>query len=160
MAKISVLIVNYNYGRFLRQCIESVLAQTLTEEMEIVLVDDGSTDETAEVLRDFPMVRCIFQDHSGVAAARNRALKEARGDYIAFLDADDLWKKEKLALQMKYLREHPDCGIVFTGYENLLENGVSPDEPWVKQNILFAAKRKLLFIQASSGETPSSRKFS
>ena len=142
MAKISVLIVNYNYGRFLRQCIESVLAQTLTEEMEIVLVDDGSTDETAEVLRDFPMVRCIFQDHSGVAAARNRALKEARGDYIAFLDADDLWKKEKLALQMKYLREHPDCGIVFTGYENFLENGVSPDEPWVKQNILFAAKNK------------------
>ena len=142
MAKVSVLIVSYNYGRFLRQCIESVLVQTCSEELEIVLVDDGSTDETAQLLRDFPMVRTVFQNHSGVAAARNRALREAAGDYIAFLDADDLWKKEKLALQLKYLREHPDCEIVFTGYENFLENGVSPDEKWVKQSILFAEKNK------------------
>ena len=142
MAKISVLIVSYNYGRFLQACIESVLAQTCSEELEIVLVDDGSTDETAEVLRAFPVVRRVSQNHSGVAAARNRALREASGDYIAFLDADDLWKKEKLALQLKYLREHPDCEIVFTGYENFLEGDVSPDEKWVRQNILFAKKNK------------------
>lgn len=142
MARISVLIVSYNYGRFLRQCIESVLAQTCSEELEIVLVDDGSSDETTELLCDFPMVRYIFQNHSGVAAARNRALKEATGNYIAFLDADDMWKKEKLACQLKYLREHPNCEIVFTGYENFLENDVSPDEIWVKKNILFAAKNK------------------
>ncbi|MBQ3705273.1 MAG: glycosyltransferase family 2 protein [Clostridia bacterium] len=142
MARISVLIVSYNYGRFLRACIESVLAQTCSEELEIVLVDDGSTDETAGLLRAFPMVRRVFQAHSGVAAARNRALREASGDYIAFLDADDLWKKDKLALQLKYLREHPDCEIVFTGYENFLEDGVSPDEKWVRQNILFAAKNR------------------
>jgi|GEM_PF-561031 len=142
MAKISILIVSYNYGRFLRQCIESVLGQTCSEELEIVLVDDGSSDETAEVIRAFPMVRYVFQPHSGVAAARNRALREASGDFIAFLDADDIWKKDKLALQLQYLREHPDCEIVFTGYENFLENGVSPDEEWVKQNILFAAKNK------------------
>ncbi len=142
MARISVLIVSYNYGRFLRQCIESVLAQTCSEEMEIVLVDDGSTDGTAQLLSDFPMVRYVFQDHSGVAAARNRALREASGDYIAFLDADDMWKEEKLALQLDYLRDHPDCGIVFTGYENFLESGVSPDESWVKQDVLFAAKNR------------------
>ena len=140
MAKISVLIVSYNYGRFLRQCIESVLAQTCPGEPEIVLVDDGSTDETKEVLRDFPMVRYIFQEHAGVAAARNRALKEASGDYIAFLDADDMWKKDKLALQLKYFQEHPECGIVFTGYENFLEDGVSPDDDWVKRSMLFAAR--------------------
>ncbi len=142
MADISVLIVSCNYGRFLRPCIESVLAQTCSEELEIILVDDGSTDETAELIRSYPMVHYFFQNHSGVAAARNRAFKEASGDYLAFLDADDLWKKEKLALQMKYLREHPGCEIVFTGYENFLENGISPDEPWVKQNILFAAKNR------------------
>jgi glycosyltransferase involved in cell wall biosynthesis len=142
MAKVSVLIVSYNYGRFLRPCIESVLAQTCSEELEIVLVDDGSTDETAEVLRGFPMVRAVFQPHAGVAAARNRAFREATGDYLAFLDADDLWKKEKLALQLQYLREHPDCEIVFTGYENFLENGVSPDEKWVRQSILFARKNR------------------
>jgi glycosyltransferase involved in cell wall biosynthesis len=107
-----------------------------------VLVDDGSTDATAELVRGFPMVRYVFQDHSGVAAARNRALREASGDYLAFLDADDLWKKEKLELQLQYLREHPDCGIVFTGYENFLEDGVSPDEPWVRKDILFAAKNR------------------
>ena len=142
MAKISVLIVSYNYGRFLRACIESVLAQTCSEELEIVLVDDGSTDDTAELLREFPRVRCVYQNHSGVAAARNRALREASGDYIAFLDADDLWRKEKLALQLNYLREHPECEIVFTGYENFLESGVSLEEGWVRQNILFAVKNK------------------
>ena len=142
MAKVSVLIVSRNYGRFLRPCIESVLAQTCSKELEIVLVDDGSTDETAEVLRGFPMVRAVFQPHAGVAAARNRAFREATGDYLAFLDADDLWKKEKLALQLQYLREHPDCEIVFTGYENFLENGVSPDEKWVRQSILFARKNR------------------
>lgn len=142
MAKISVLIVSRNYGRFLRDCIESVLAQTCREELEIVLVDDGSTDNTADVLRDYPMVRTVFQAYSGVAAARNRALREASGENIAFLDADDLWKKEKLAVQMRYLRDQPDCGIVFTGYENFLEPGVSPDEEWVRRNILFAAKNR------------------
>ncbi len=142
MTKISVLIVNYNYGRFLRECIESVLAQTCSEELEIVLVDDGSTDGTAELLHDYPMVRPVFQHHSGVASARNRAFREAAGDYIAFLDADDLWRKEKLSLQMKYLREHPDCEIVFTGYDNFLESGISPEEKWVRKNILFSARNK------------------
>jgi len=148
MVKISVLIVSYNYGRFLPQCIESVLAQTWSGDLEIVLVDDGSSDGTAELLRGFPMVRYVFQNHSGVAAARNRAFKEATGDYIAFLDADDLWKKEKLALQLKYLQEHPGCEIVFSGYENFLENGVSPDEKWVKHEVLFAAGNKTLLTTA------------
>ena len=148
MAKISVLIVSYNYGRFLRQCIESVLTQTCSEDLEIVLVDDGSTDDTAELLRDLPMVRYCYQEHSGVAAARNRAFREASGDYIAFLDADDMWKKEKLALQLKYLREHPDCEIVYTGYENFLEDGVYPDEKWVKHEVLFAVRNKTLLTSA------------
>ena len=148
MAKISVLIVSYNYGRFLRQCIESVLAQTCSEDLEIVLVDDGSTDDTKELIRDFPMVRYFYQEHSGIVAARNRAFREATGDYIAFLDADDMWKKEKLALQLKYLQEHPDCEIVFSGYENFLEDGVSPDEKWVKHEVLFAARNKTLLTSA------------
>ena len=140
MARISVLIVSYNYGRFLRQCIESVQAQTCSEELEIVLVDDGSTDGTAELIREFPMVRYVYQDHSGVAAARNRAFREASGDFIAFLDADDLWVKGKLALQLAYLKEHPGCGIVFAGYENFLESGVAPDEEWVRKDIFYAAR--------------------
>ena len=138
MSKISVLIVTYNYGAYLKPCLESILAQDYKEELEILVVDDGSTDDTGQVVQAFSQVRYIYQEHKGVGSARNRALKEATGDFFAFCDADDIWKKEKLRIQMDYLREHPDCQIVFTGYENFLEKSVVAEEKWVKNCISFA----------------------
>ncbi|MBE5867567.1 MAG: glycosyltransferase family 2 protein [Lachnospiraceae bacterium] len=138
MSKISVLIVTYNYGRFLAECIDSVMAQDCGEELEILVVDDGSTDDTPKVVANFPQVNYIRQEHRGVSAARNTALKRATGDYLAFLDADDYWKPEKLRLQMAYLKEHPECKIVFTAYENFLESSVSAQEEWVKRCCQFA----------------------
>ncbi len=142
MAKVSVLIACRNYGRYLRACIESVRGQDCGGEPEIIVVDDGSTDDTAQVAQGEPGVRYVWQPHAGVAAARNRALREAGGEYLAFLDADDLWKKDKLALQLRYLREHPGCEIVFTGYENFLEDGADPDGEWVRRSRLFAEKNR------------------
>lgn len=140
MDKISVLIVTYNYGRYLRQCLSSVLAQDCGEELEILVVDDGSTDDTPQIAAEFPQVRYIRQEHLGVSAARNRALSEATGAFFAFLDADDLWKPEKLRLQMDYLRAHPECQIVFAAYENFLEDGLTGKEPWVQRCITFSTR--------------------
>ena len=93
--KVSVIIPTYNYGRFIAKAIESVLAQTHPIE-EIIVVDDGSTDETAETVAKFaPRVTYTRQRNSGVCAARNSGVKHSSGDFIAFLDADDIWHPEK-----------------------------------------------------------------
>src|SRR5512143_3730544 len=105
---VSVVMPVYNGARYLRQALESALAQTYRP-LEIVVVDDGSTDETPAILAEFgTRIRALRQPNSGSAAARNAALDAARGELIAFLDADDLWLPQKLAVQVEYLREHPD----------------------------------------------------
>ena len=97
---ISVVIPAFNAGKFIRATIESVLAQTYPA-TEVIVVDDGSNDDTREVVRSFgEKVVLIEQRHSGVSAARNVAIQNANGEYIAFLDADDLWLPEKLEHQM------------------------------------------------------------
>jgi teichuronic acid biosynthesis glycosyltransferase TuaG len=104
MPAVSVVIPAYNAEAFLARAIRSVEAQSFRD-LEIVVVDDGSTDETADVLRGFAGVRFIRQPHLGAAAARNRALDEATGELVAFLDADDEWLPEKLARQLEFMNE-------------------------------------------------------
>src|SRR5215472_561278 len=100
IAPISVIIPAYNHARFLTPAIESVLSQTM-EPSEIVVVDDGSTDETSSVLGTFGrQIRVVRQKNQGVAAARNRGAELATGEYLAFLDADDLWLPRKLEMQL------------------------------------------------------------
>jgi glycosyltransferase involved in cell wall biosynthesis len=123
---ISVIIPTYNAARFIERTIASVAAQTHTQ-LEILVVDDGSTDRTTEMVeaaaaRD-PRLRLIRQAHEGVAAARNRALTEARGEWVAPIDADDLWHPEKLAQQMTVLRlAGPDTGLVYCWSVGIDEN--------------------------------------
>jgi glycosyltransferase involved in cell wall biosynthesis len=106
MPEVSVIIPTYNSVRYLTQAIDSVLAQTFRD-YEILVIDDGSTDETEEALRCYAdRARYIRQQNSGVAVARNRGIAESRGRYIAFLDADDTWLPHKLELQLEALASH------------------------------------------------------
>ncbi|SMC78614.1 glycosyltransferase family 2 protein [Papillibacter cinnamivorans] len=120
MPRISVIVPCYNYGRFLSECLESLFAQTFRD-FEVLVVDDGSEDYTREAVRNFPAARYFYQEHHGISSARNRGLREAGGECIAFLDADDLWLPDKLEKQAAYLDAHPECNLVFTRMENFYD---------------------------------------
>jgi len=110
---VSVIIPAYNAARFILEALQSVDAQHYYP-LEILLIDDGSTDETVDLVRrNQPNVRIISQANGGVSAARNTGLREATGEFICFLDADDCWFPGKLAAQTAYLAAHPSVGIVY-----------------------------------------------
>jgi glycosyltransferase involved in cell wall biosynthesis len=101
----------YNAEAFIRESIESILAQDWTP-VEIVVVDDGSTDRTAEIVRGFESVRYLHQENAGPSAARNTAINESNGEFVAVLDSDDVMPSNRLTLQATYLLEHPEVGAV------------------------------------------------
>jgi glycosyltransferase involved in cell wall biosynthesis len=115
--RVSAVITTYNYERYVAAAIESVLGQTVPPD-EVVVVDDGSTDGTAAVVAGYTGrgVRYIRQANAGAGAARNRGIRETRGELIAFLDADDCWLPDKLERQLAHLRCYPAVGLV-TGDE-------------------------------------------
>ncbi len=115
LSGISVIIPTYNYGRFIGEAIEGVLSQTLPA-AEIIVVDDGSVDETAaEVAKFGDRVRYIRQENAGVCAARNNGVANSTGEFIAFLDADDIWEPEKLEKQLAKFAEDEEIGLVHCG---------------------------------------------
>ncbi len=125
---ISVIVPVYNVEKYIVETMECVAAQTY-EDWELLLVEDGSSDGTAEKIQRYveekseKRIRLIRQpSNKGAAAARNRGLAEARGRYIAYLDADDLWVPEKLEKELRFLQEK-DAAFVFTGYEFADEQG-------------------------------------
>ena len=96
MPKVTVIIPAYNAEKFIEQTINSVLAQTF-QDFEIIVIDDGSKDKTAEIINSYGfLVRCIQTTNGGVSRARNLGINNALGEYIAFLDSDDLWEPTKL----------------------------------------------------------------
>lgn len=114
---VSVIIPAYNAESYVLEAIKSVLIQSYTP-VEILLIDDGSTDKTVERVQvATPEVKIIRQQNAGVAAARNTGLREARGCYVAFLDADDGWLPGKLSAQTRYLQSHPEVGLVFHSWK-------------------------------------------
>jgi glycosyltransferase involved in cell wall biosynthesis len=119
---VSVLIASYNCARFLPECLKSVLAQTRPPE-EIIVVDDGSEDRTPDVMRSFPDVRYIRQEHGGKSAAFNRAVAEARGDILCHLDADDYWMAPKLERVCKELTDNPALGGAIHEVRHVDEDG-------------------------------------
>lgn len=114
---ITVLIDTYNHERFIEEAIVSVREQDFPRaEIEILVVDDGSTDRTPEIVRKFePHIRLLRKGNGGQASAFNVGIPEARGEFVAFLDGDDWWAKEKLSVVMDYLADRPHVGIVGHG---------------------------------------------
>ena len=121
---VTVIAASYNGERFLSEALASVFAQDF-DSFEVVFVDDGSSDATAQIAQSFPL-RYVYQDNSGLPAARNAGLAVARGTLIAFLDDDDLLPPAKLGIQARYLLEHPRIGCVLGRQEWILEDGVEP----------------------------------
>ena len=117
---VSVIMPVHNGARYIAPAIRSVLDQTYRDQ-ELLVIDDGSTDESGAIAASFPGVRVLRPGRVGVSAARNLGLREAKGELICFLDADDLFGKEKTEKQVRYLLEHPECGIVFCLHENFTD---------------------------------------
>lgn len=132
--RVSVVIPTYNSAATVKEAIESVLAQTYSN-FEVVVIDDGSTDETPSVMRQFgARIRSFRQENQGVSAARNTGIQRSRGEYVAFLDSDDLWLPEKLAEQISWLEADPNLGLVYCDWavvsgEAVLQNSYLEDLP-------------------------------
>lgn len=111
--RVSAVITAYNSEAFIAEAIESILRQSRAVD-EIVVVDDGSTDHTRHIVSEYADqgIKFIQQHNRGAGAARNKGIRETSGEYIAFLDADDVWLENKTRLQVDYLNKHPKAGLV------------------------------------------------
>lgn len=112
----SIVVPAYNVQDTIAETLRSLLGQTF-QDFEIIIVDDGSSDGTREIVNGFDdrRIRLIYQANRGLAGAHNTGIHEARGEFIGFCDADDLWVPEKLEMHVGHLRENPDVGISFSG---------------------------------------------
>jgi hypothetical protein len=125
MSKVSIIIPAYNQARFLGRALGSALEQQGVD-VEVIVVNDGSTDETPAVIARFqadPRLKCIHQGNAGLGAARNRGLAEATGDHVCFLDSDDFYDPQKCAKQAALLDADPELGFVYCDFVTVDENG-------------------------------------
>ncbi|MBN1272100.1 MAG: glycosyltransferase family 2 protein [Candidatus Aminicenantes bacterium] len=133
---ISIIIPAYNRSFTIVEAVKSVLTQTYwnrhhEESYELLIIDDGSTDKTQQTLAPFAgKLRYHYQEHRGISAARNQGLKLARGEFIAFLDSDDLWKEEKINIQMNYMKAFPQAKICCT------------EETWIRNGVFVNPRKK------------------
>jgi glycosyltransferase involved in cell wall biosynthesis len=116
---ITVIIPTYNRHTFLKRALKSVFTQTYLPK-ELIVIDDGSTDETFEIQNDFPSIKYIYQENVGVSAARNRGIEEAKYAWVAFLDSDDEWCVDKLQKQVDFHQQNRDILMSYT------------DEIWIR----------------------------
>lgn len=123
---ISVVIPAYNAQQHIRACLDSVFAQSGAFALEVIVVDDGSSDDTVALVHQRPGVRCLSQRNAGPSAARNAGIAMATGEFIAFLDADDLWPVGKLQLQLQLLQAYPASGLVSGDCRQFDRNGWRP----------------------------------
>lgn len=141
---VSVIIPTYNYGHFIGEAIESASAQTFPVS-EIIVVDNDSTDDTESVVRGFgERVTYIREPNLGVSAARNKGIESSKGDFIAFLDADDTWLPQKIEKQIAKMLDDPEIGVVHCGlreFDNAsgetLALHLDGSEGWVADEMLL-----------------------
>lgn len=124
MAQISVIIPVYNGEKTIIETIRSVLAQTFTD-LEVIVINDGSTDRTTEVIGNIldQRVRLYSYTNGGPATSRNRGIQRSQGQYISFIDADDLWTVDKLEIQYQALQDHPHAAVAYSGTDWIDEQG-------------------------------------
>jgi glycosyltransferase involved in cell wall biosynthesis len=134
---ISIIIPTFNRAGYLREAIQSVLEQDYFSanpypgNYELLIMDDGSSDNTKDVVGSFgKKVNYSFQKNKGVSSARNRGLNLTKGEFVAFLDSDDLWKKQKLTAQMAFMFDHPEAMICCT------------EEIWIRKGIFVNPRKK------------------
>ena len=129
MPTVSVLIPSYNHAHFVTAAVNSALAQTHPD-VDIIVIDDGSKDNTAEVVATFgDKVNYVYQENQGLSAARNTGIRHARGEYIALLDADDLWDPEFIEESLKVIEQNPKVGLTYSWWSHIDENGDPMPEP-------------------------------
>lgn len=123
--EISVVIPSYNYAHLILESLESAFAQTFTD-YEVIVIDDGSTDNTREILKPYDgRITYHYQQNQGIAAARNTGTRLARGKYITYLDADDIWHPDNLRIKHEILSRYPELGGVFSDFLIFSASGVS-----------------------------------
>lgn len=140
---VSVIITCYNHGEFLQHAVESVLGQSYRN-LDVIVVDDGSTDNTGQVARTFTRVRYVCQVNSGLAAARNRGLAESRGKYIVFLDADDFLYENAIEVNLRYMEADPSLAFVSGAHEKVDQWGYPLDDQEQPEVVTTDHYRRLL----------------
>jgi glycosyltransferase involved in cell wall biosynthesis len=143
MTAVTAAITTYNRARYLPGAIESVLAQTYEGDVEVLVVDDGSTDETPQILADYgDRIRVVSQENRGRSGARNTALREASGPFLSFLDSDDRWLPDKLAREAPVLKQRPQAALVH-GHVEVVDDDDRPlPEQTGRHRELFSAAHR------------------
>ncbi len=137
---VSVIIPVYNGEHYIEQAIYSVINQTY-KFLEIILIDDGSTDRSKNIIKSIQTeqvsrkINYFYQKNQGVAIARNQGISHSKGEYIAFLDQDDIWMPNKLSLQIKFLKDNPNIDFVLGKQKIFLEEGI-PQPKWLRPQYL------------------------
>jgi len=136
---VSVIITVYNGATYIAEAIQSSIGQEYAN-IEIIVIDDGSTDKTKEVVQSFgTAVSYYFQKNSGIAIGKNHGIKKAKGNYFAFLDADDIWTKQKISAQVNSFKKNPALDMVF-GY---VEHFYSPELSDAKRKNYHCPKKEM-----------------
>ncbi len=130
MPKVSVITAAYNHLKFIRQSVESVQAQTFRD-FEHIVIDDGSSDGTADILQTFGQITYVRQENRGAHAAINRGIHMSTGEYIGVVDSDDAWLPNKLELQVALLDANPEAGMVYSLAYFIDSEGNRRDESWL-----------------------------
>lgn len=156
MNAFSVIIPLYNGRAYIERAIRSILDQSLLP-AEILVIDDGSTDQGADWVREkaYPLVRVISQPNAGVSAARNKGMTESKGEFLTFLDADDVWEKNHLEVLSALIDKYPQCGIFGTSYY-LCRPGGTPTLPQLPAPYSFNGEDGVMdnYFVLSSGINP------
>ncbi len=156
MSRVSIVIPCYNPGPYLRQAVASVHAQTY-DDWDLVVVDDASPQDVGWVPAEFPRARLVRQPHGGVSVARNRGVLSTAGEFVAFMDQDDLWRPDKLRRQVDALTRHPDaavchCDLTIITADDTLTSGDATDPA--------TDPAELIELRADAGLLASVRHFS
>jgi len=159
MPKVSVIIPTYNCAQYIREAMDSALTQSFND-YEIIVVDDGSTDNTKQIIENYcrrygERVRYVFQQNQGMCVARNNAIRAMRGEYIALLDADDRWKRDRLEEGVRILDANPEIGLLHSGFIRIDETGRDIGIPQVKECLMSGEIFKRLLLREMHISTPT-----